>query len=451
MKRALCFCGPPLRPAGLALCAAVALLASNLQSAEPVAGRDLIRLENEKPGTSDWQLTYVRLDQSGPAGTRSPGIEGYCSRQSVAAGEPIEFFVSAEPACQFTIEIFRMGYYGGLGARLMQTLGPLDGKPQAVPPVGPRRIRECRWEPSARIVVPADWTSGVYLGRLSRVPNPDGTMPWQSYVVFIVRDDRPADILVQCPDNTWQAYNRWPDSYSLYIDPGNKFAWCNNRVDVSFDRPYGKYVQIYENPQSVGSGEFLCWEFPLCYWLEQHGYDVSYCSNSDMLTPDRAAKCKAFISVGHDEYWDLRQYESVLEISRRGTCVLFLSGNAVCYVTPFRAGADGRPSRGLLSGLLLLHRLAHGPCHCLPQPNAGIGNVVIESTGKTMRELLDGQKGVLVLIASGGAGTPEHLLEVFAQASADAALIASMVHYGTYTIRQIKKFLETNGVKVRKI
>ena len=194
-------------------------------------------------------------------------------------------------------------------------------------------------------MIPADWPSGVYLGRLSRVPNPDGTMPWQSYVVFIVRDDRPADILFQCPDNTWQAYNRWPDSYSLYIDPGNKFAWCNTTVDVSFDRPYGKYVQIYENPQSVGSGEFLCWEFPLCYWLEQHGYDVSYCSNSDMLTPDRAAKCKAFISVGHDEYWDLRQYESVQQIARSGTCVLFLSGNAVCYVTPFRAGADGRPNR----------------------------------------------------------------------------------------------------------
>ncbi|HPM85218.1 MAG TPA: hypothetical protein PLF81_31160, partial [Candidatus Anammoximicrobium sp.] len=183
----------------LVLLAAIALLASNLESAEPPAARDLIRLENEKPGTSDWQLTYVRLDQSGPAGTRSPGIEGYCSRQSVAAGEPIEFFVSTEPECQFTIDIFRMGYYGGLGARLMQTLGPLAGKPQAIPTPGPRRIHECRWEPSARIVIPADWTSGVYLGRLSRVPNPDGTMPWQSYVIFIVRDDRPADILFQCP------------------------------------------------------------------------------------------------------------------------------------------------------------------------------------------------------------------------------------------------------------
>jgi cyclase len=55
------------------------------------------------------------------------------------------------------------------------------------------------------------------------------------------------------------------------------------------------------------------------------------------------------------------------------------------------------------------------------------------------------------VIASGGAGTPEDLLHVLTEGCADAALIASMVHYGTYTIREIKKFLETNGVKVRKI
>ena len=65
----------------------------------------------------------------------------------------------------------------------------------------------------------------------------------------------------------------------------------------------------------IGSGEFLLWEFPLAYWLEQHGYDVTYCSNSDMLTPDRGLKCKAFLSVGHDEYWDIRQYRQ-----RRARC-----------------------------------------------------------------------------------------------------------------------------------
>jgi len=53
------------------------------------------------------------------------------------------------------------------------------------------------------------------------------------------------------------------------------------------------------------------------------------------------------------------------------------------------------------------------------------------------------------VIASGGAGAPEHLFEVLTQGYADAALIASMTHYGTYTIREIKSYLHDRGIKVR--
>jgi hypothetical protein len=82
----------------------------------------LIERENARPGAIDWQLTYVRLDK--PDGYRSPGIEGYCPRQSVSAGETIDFMVSTDPPAQFVIEVFRMGYYGGRGARRMAELGP---------------------------------------------------------------------------------------------------------------------------------------------------------------------------------------------------------------------------------------------------------------------------------------------------------------------------------------
>jgi imidazole glycerol-phosphate synthase subunit HisF len=54
------------------------------------------------------------------------------------------------------------------------------------------------------------------------------------------------------------------------------------------------------------------------------------------------------------------------------------------------------------------------------------------------------------VIASGGAGTPAHLVDVLTEGAADAALIASMVHYGTYTISDIKSYLDEKGVKVRK-
>jgi hypothetical protein len=119
---------------------------------------------------------------------------------------------------------------------------------------------------------------------------------------------------------------------------------------VSFDRPYGKYPQIYENPQSLGSGEWLCFEFPFSYWLEKHGYDVTYCSNRDMLTPERGLKCKAFLSVGHDEYWDIRQYESVVQMREAGVNLLFFSGNSVCWVSPYRDSSRGEPHRILFRG-----------------------------------------------------------------------------------------------------
>ena len=54
------------------------------------------------------------------------------------------------------------------------------------------------------------------------------------------------------------------------------------------------------------------------------------------------------------------------------------------------------------------------------------------------------------VIASGGAGKPEHLSDVLTTGKADAALIASMVHYGTHTISEIKKFLDSRAIKVRK-
>lgn len=306
------------------------------------ASRDpgLISRENAKPGSTDWQLTRVRLDRSG--GLRSRWIEGYCSKQSVEAGESIDILVSTDPAMPFTIEIFRTGYYGGRGARLMKTLGPFPGKTQPTPPIGERRIRECRWEPATTLTIPADWPSGVYLGRLSLATRSPEEAAWQSYVIFIVRDRRPADILLQCSDNTWQCYNQWPDGYSVYTHPkGTQGPWA----DVSFDRPYGKYPQIYDNPQSVGSGEWLCFEFPFAYWLEKHGYDVTYCSNSDMVTAEHGLDCRAFLSVGHDEYWDIRQYRSVVEMRDEGVDLLFFSGNAVCWVSPLRPASDGRPAR----------------------------------------------------------------------------------------------------------
>ena len=196
---------------------------------------------------------------------------------------------------------------------------------QPEPPVGPKRVRICEWEPCAELQIPQDWLSGVYLGKLTALAS-----GLESYVVFIVRDDRRADYLFQCSDNTWQAYNRWPNQFSLYDNGQHEWYWGGG-VQVSFRRPYGKYCQILDAPLSLGSGEWLLWEFPLAYWMESAGYDVTYISNLDThRDPEGLRRARGFLSVGHDEYWTIEMFENVRAAIASGVNVAFLSGNAVC-------------------------------------------------------------------------------------------------------------------------
>jgi len=302
------------------------------------ADPDRIRRENSLAGTRDWMTTNVRIDPK--TRYRSPWIEGFVSRTSVRPGETITIHVSTNPPSPFVIEYYRLGFYQGHGGRLLLKTGPFKGTVEPDPPVGPKRLRECAWAPVSSLTIPADWTSGVYLGKLTAERE-----RLQSYVVFVVRDDRKADFLFQVSDTTWNAYNRWPSQFSLYDDGKKEWYWGPN-VQTSFDRPYGKYCQILDAPLSVGSGEFLLWEFPLAYWMEQHGYDVTYISNLDThADPLGLRRGKGWLSVGHDEYWSLSMFQTMLKMVSEGLNLAFLSGNSICGVIDVNAASDGRPNR----------------------------------------------------------------------------------------------------------
>lgn len=365
------------RRALLKAAAAAGLVGASAES-EAASSRNAVATENRKPGTDDWQLTYTRLESGNKHRTKL--VEGYCSQTSVRAGETIDFHLSADPATDVTIDLYRMGYYGGKGGRHVAQLGSFKVMPQPLPEVGPSRLRECRWPKTTTLTIPKDWLSGVYLGKLSCAAH-----RYQSYVVFIVRDDRRADLLFQCSDNTWQAYNKWPGEaagstgWSLYdSDPPNRSL--NGTTRVSCDRPYGKYPQVVDAPLSQGSGEFLLWEFPLSYWLEQHGYDVTYLSNHDTHA-DAAGlrRGKVFLSVGHDEYWSTEMYNNIKQAIADGLNVAWLSGNTCCFVAPLVPSGAGRAHRifhraGRYGGLLEAEKPIMGPFDCEgPNENLIIG------------------------------------------------------------------------------
>jgi len=307
----------------LAAGAGLAALSGAAQGARAPRDADLIGAENAKPGTRDWMLTKAEIDPA--TRYRSPWIEGFCSHLSAKAGEEITFFVSANPPSPVTLSIYRLGYYGGDGGRLVADLGEFPGRVQADPPTGPKRVRVCEWEPSARVTVGNDWPSGVYVAKLTATRSGH-----QSYAIFVVRDDRPADYLLQASDFTWQAYNRWPDRFALYDNGDKEWYWGPN-VQVSCRRPYGKYCQILDQPLSIGSGEWFLWEFPFAFWMESLGLDVTYISNLDThRDPAGLTRAKGLLSLGHDEYWTIEMFRNVQAAVQAGVSVGFFSGNAVC-------------------------------------------------------------------------------------------------------------------------
>ena len=84
-----------------------------------VAQTNPIQIENAKAGSTDWLLTTVvrHDDEIYELGwQRRRGIEAYASHTSIKAGERLDVHVSTYPVNQYSVSVYRMGYYGGAGA-----------------------------------------------------------------------------------------------------------------------------------------------------------------------------------------------------------------------------------------------------------------------------------------------------------------------------------------------
>src|SRR5439155_1646643 len=122
-------------------------------------------LENQQPGSGNWQMWLHNIP---PADDVNKQIKGYASATSVNKGESITFYVTVNPAQQYTMDVYRMGWYQGLGGRLMQSIGPLQGVAQPACPIDSvTGLTECDWTASYTLTVPTNWTSGVFMVQLT--------------------------------------------------------------------------------------------------------------------------------------------------------------------------------------------------------------------------------------------------------------------------------------------
>jgi len=244
-------------------------------------------------------------------------------------------------ATTYRIDIYRIGYYNGDGARKVDTIAsPTATSQQPCSTDADSGLVDCgNWSVSATWTVPTDAVSGVYIAHLVSESGGSG----ESHIPFVVRNDAShSAVLFQTSDTTWQAYNQYGGK-SLYVGgPGSN---PDRAYKVSYNRPF--------TTRGDGSQDaFFNAEYPMVRWLERNGYDVSYMSGLDSDRRGELIKNhKIFLSVGHDEYWSGTQRANVEAARDAGTTNLaFLSGNEVFWKTRWESSIDGSgtPNRTLV-------------------------------------------------------------------------------------------------------
>ena len=361
--------------------------------------RNPIVEENELPGapSTEWDVN----------GWGDPSIQGFGHDISIDRGETIFFKVKTD-STDYRIDIYRMGWYQGLGARLVDTVAPSVPLPQAQPE-GLRdpatRLYDCgNWAVSASWTAPRDAVSGIYFARLvRRDPEPEparwradhsptppalrpeavahgyGSLgrgrlrialrePRASHIYFVVRDDASRSaILFQTADTTWQAYNRY-GGHCTYgrLDPEHprQHGGPPRAYKVSYNRPLE--TRHYRAVNTVFNSEY-----PFVRFLEENGYDTSYTTGVDSdRRGDLIANHRLFLSVGHDEYWSGRQRRNVEAARDGGVHLAFFSGNEVFWKTRFEPSIDGseEPHRTLVT-----YKETHANAKIDPAPDVWTG------------------------------------------------------------------------------
>ncbi|HEY7417112.1 MAG TPA: N,N-dimethylformamidase beta subunit family domain-containing protein [Ktedonobacteraceae bacterium] len=272
------------------------------KAANPVAA------ENTCPGTTSWRPDH-------PTGPQS-AIEAFTNPVSVNTGQQIKVYVSTT-ALAYSLQVYRMGWYQGLGGRLLLTIPVLHSIKQPAPTIDPAtRMVDCsNWRDPMTLMIPATWVSGIYVVKLI------SSQGYMRYTLFVVRNDASrAPILFQSSVLTYQAYNNWGD-YSLYLGLNAQHQYISSQraYVVSFDRPYAR---------DDGLGDFDRYEYNLLRWVEREGYNVSYSTDVDAdLNPASLLRHRLVLIAGHDEYWSTAMRDHFTAARDAGVSLAFFGAN----------------------------------------------------------------------------------------------------------------------------
>lgn len=290
-----------------------------------------VKRENAKPGNANW-ANKIALEYSGDYTAKEKGlpatswnrskpgpkaVEGWFDSPSATCGDHIGLHISGNGR-GVRIKIYRLGYYGGAGARLITStsVGPIKqyGTPQISK--APESTVSTNWPVAWQLKITSATMPGQYLLRLD-----DGGGD-SSFVPLTIEDPKiHSSITFVSSILTWQAYNQW-GGYSLYKGPNMQRG--TRATIVSFNRPY----------DGDGSGQFRYMEYPLVKIAERLGLDMNYITDLELDQKIASLKnTKSILYGGHGEYWTANMRSNLQGSIDSGINVVSLGGNAA-YAHP---------------------------------------------------------------------------------------------------------------------
>ncbi|MET0558381.1 MAG: PKD domain-containing protein [Solirubrobacterales bacterium] len=267
-------------------------------------------------GSTAWQLN--NYDQG--------GITGYATKSSVNFGESVPLRIAlASGSGSAEVNVFRMGWYGGAGGRLVYQAKKVtvNNDRYCESPDTTTGYWSCEnWENTLTIPGSSLPASGVYIARIK-----DLATSQDNQILFVVRNDSwKSALLYKLPTATYQAYNNF-NGHSLYRFNSAGFetiTGTSRAVKVSFDRPY---VNSYDE-----ANWFFKADFPMVEWMERQGYEVDYTDSVSVSeNPGQLLNHKTLVISGHDEYWSGAEMAGYKAAREAGVNLASFSGNTAYW------------------------------------------------------------------------------------------------------------------------
>jgi PKD repeat protein len=342
---------------GLGLCALPLLLWGAFALGAPGGAAAAVSCPNSNPIVNENNCMGAGTTANEIA-NYSEDIGGFSTQTSYNLGENVQLKIGTDapsfPSTSVNIAVYRIGYYGGTGARLISAAGASKVKVNNSLTCNPANANtgelSCsNWAVTDTIPGKALPVSGIYEAVFTDLA--DGGI--QNYVTFTVRNDALAsEVLFVLPISTYEAYNTW-GCKSLYFDA------CGGENTISGD---GRAVAVsFERPLAEGEeqrNKFFGPDYNTVQWLEEQGYNVTYTDDIQLdRNPSALLTHKIILISGHSEYWSYAAFNNMLAAREHGVSIVSLSSNTaywqtrfennyrtlICYKT-VQGSADGNPA-----------------------------------------------------------------------------------------------------------